>query len=257
MKLTYIQRVLILLSFLNLNGIVKGQTSDLNGEKISFLSLDSLEITADLYTSDSSDAPHIILFHQASFSRGAYRNIAPKLNKLGYNCIAVDLRSGHKAQGVLNETCKRAIAANKKIRFSDAVQDAEAAVVYVRDSLKATRIIVWGSSYSASIAIYLGSQYPQDIEAILSFSPGEYLKINEQSIASFAPDVQCPVFITSGKRERKKWDKIYKNISAQKSFFLPKKGGAHGSKALWEKKKGHEAYWTAVKSFLELISGTE
>ncbi len=246
-------RVLIILLFLNLNGIVNGQTNDFKGEKISFLSLDSLEITADLYKIENNKGPYIILFHQANFSRGSYRDIAPKLNKLGYNCIAVDLRSGHKAQGVINETCKRAIAVNKKIRFSNAVQDTEAAILYVKDSLKVEKIIVWGSSYSASIAIYLGSKYSDDIDGILCFSPGEYFKINDQFIASFSQNIKCPVFITSGKNEEKKWNEIYKNISSEKSFFLPKEGGAHGSKALWDEKKGNQVYWVAVKSFLESI----
>ncbi len=247
------QRLLIILLLLNLNGVVNCQTNDFNGEKISFLSLDSIEITSDLYKIENNNAPYIILFHQANFSRGAYRSIAPKLNKLGYNCVAVDLRSGHKAQGVINETCKRAIAAKKNIKFPNAIQDTEATILYVKDSLNAKKIIVWGSSYSAAIAIYLGSKYSNDIDAILCFSPGEYLKINDQSISSFAQDIKCPVFIASGKNERKKWDEIHENISSKKSFFLPKEGGAHGSKALWEEKKGNQAYWTAVKSFLESI----
>lgn len=247
-------RSLIVLFFLCGCGVSHAQTDDFRGEKISFLSLDSLEITADIYPSASSDDPYIILFHQANFSRGAYRTIAPKLNDLSYNCIAVDLRSGHKARGVINETSKRAIAANKKIKFPDAVQDAEAAVLYVRDSLKAENIIVWGSSYSASISVFLGSKYSMDIEGVLCFSPGEYFEIDDQPISSFAPNIKCPVFISSGKNERKKWDGIYENVSAQKSFFLPEEGGAHGSKALWEDKKNNEAYWAAVEAFLESLS---
>lgn len=246
-------RLLSVLLVLNISANIHAQADDFKGKKISFLSLDSLEITADLYTIEDSKAPYIILFHQANFSRGSYREIAPKLNELGYNCIAVDLRSGHKAQGIINETCKRAIAANKKIKFTSAVQDTEAAVRYVKDSLKAEKIIVWGSSYSASITIYLGSKYVSDIDALLAFSPGEYLEINDQTISSFATNIKCPVFITSGKKEQKKWNGIYESITSKKQFFLPETGGAHGSKALWAENKGNQAYWEAVKSFLNSL----
>ena len=54
----------------------------LREKKFLFLSLDSLEITADLYKIENNKAPYIILFHQANFSRGSYLDIAPKLNKL-------------------------------------------------------------------------------------------------------------------------------------------------------------------------------
>jgi hypothetical protein len=63
-------------------------------EKVSFKSSDGLEITADKYFTDSESAPLILLFHQAGWSRGEYNESAPKLNKLGFNCIAFAQRSG-------------------------------------------------------------------------------------------------------------------------------------------------------------------
>ncbi|MFT4662481.1 MAG: dienelactone hydrolase [Patiriisocius sp.] len=246
-------RYLIILIILSFNHQVIGQIDEFAGEKISFFSLDSLEITADLYVIENKRAPYIILYHQANSSRGEYRNIAPKLNDLGFNCIAIDQRSGHKSQGITNETCKRAIKANKKIRFTSAIPDTEATLQYVKNILKAEEIIIWGSSYSASVVFYLGSKYPRDVDAIIAFSPGEYLKINDKSIASFSPDINCPIFIASGKKEQKKWDDIYNGITVQKSFFIPKVGGAHGSKALWPDTKGNESYWNAINIFLGSI----
>jgi len=61
-------------------------------ETITFKSVDDLLITADRYTPHTSNStPLIVLFHQAGSSRGEYSEIAPRLNKLGFNCIAVDL----------------------------------------------------------------------------------------------------------------------------------------------------------------------
>ena len=229
------------------------QNDEFHGEKIAFQSLDKMEITADLYVKDPEVKTYIILYHQANFSRGSYRTIAPKLNELGYNCLAVDARSGHKARGVLNETTKRAIKANEGIKFKDAVQDVDATFLYVRDELKAEKIIIWGSSYSAAIVIYMGSKYADGIDGILSFSPGEYFKIEGQEIGAFAENITCPVFITSAANEKKNWENIYNNISSEKDFFLPEEKGFHGSKALWPDKKGNEAYWEAVIAFLNKI----
>ena len=60
-------------------------------EEITFEAEDDLTITADLYRSDPRlETPFIVLFHQAGFSRGAYREIAPRLNALGFNAMAQD-----------------------------------------------------------------------------------------------------------------------------------------------------------------------
>ena len=57
-------------------------------KKIEFSSEDGLKITADLYMVHSEEKPFIVLFHQAGWSRGEYLEIAPKLNKIGFNCMA-------------------------------------------------------------------------------------------------------------------------------------------------------------------------
>ena len=241
------------LYFLFLSQHLYSQKNDFKGKEISFPSIDSLEITADLYLTDQESSTYIILCHQAYFSRGAYRSIAPKLNELGYHCLAIDQRSGYKVEGIKNKTCKKASKANKPRKYKDAIPDVEAALLYAKKELKAKKIILWGSSYSASIVIYLGSKYPNEIDGIMSFSPGEYFTINDQKISSFANKVTCPVFVTSAKKEQKKWNNIYNQISSKKSYFLPSKGGFHGSKTLWPKKKGNEVYWKSVRDFLATI----
>jgi hypothetical protein len=76
-------------------------------EKVSFFSDDSLKITADLYLKDYN-LPFILLFHQEDASRGEYTEIATRLKKLDYNCLAVDLRAGEKMNYVQNESAERA-----------------------------------------------------------------------------------------------------------------------------------------------------
>lgn len=242
--------LLVIICFLLFNYSYAQQKTIFKGKTVNFTADDGVKITADLYMTSQSDAPFIILYHQAGYSRGEYREIAPKLNKLGFNCMAVDQRSGKEVNGIINETNIEAKKLNKPTQYVDAIPDLEAAYLYVKYKLKPNKIIIWGSSYSAAIMFYLGSAHYNGVKGILAFSPGEYFKINGKEIKSYASKVKCPVFITSAKNEYDQWKGIYNPIKSTKSSFLPKNVGKHGSKALWSDNNGHEEYWNAVTNFL-------
>ncbi|NOQ92300.1 MAG: alpha/beta hydrolase [Flavobacteriaceae bacterium] len=223
----------------------------LNAQKtVHFTASDGIKITADLYMTSNTNAPFIILYHQAGYSRGEYRSIAPKLNELGFNCMAIDQRSGKEVNGIINETHLEALKLNKPTEYVDAIPDVEAAYQYVKLGIKPNKIIIWGSSYSAALVFFLGSAHYNGVDGILAFSPGEYFKINGKEIKSYASKVECPIFITSAKNEEEQWKGIYNAVKKEKSSFLPQTKGKHGSKALWKDNNSHEAYWNAVKGFL-------
>jgi len=224
---------------------------------ITFKSKDSLTITADLYLSNPAENPFVVLFHQAGWSRGEYKEIAPKLNELGYNCIAIDQRSGDQINGIVNETHERATKGKLGTTYFDAEIDMVAAIEYVKkEYTNAEKLIVWGSSYSASLALKITGDR-NDIDAVVSFAPGEYFESMGKSadyIQQNAKNIIVPVFITSAKAEKKNWWSIYEAIpSIGKDYFLPKTEGQHGSRALWEEFTEHEDYWKAVKAFLKTI----
>jgi len=245
----------IILIFLLLTLSSKAQSNlAFDGETINFKASDGLEVTADLYMAHQSNAPFIILYHQAGYSRGEYKSIAPKLNEMGFNCLAVDQRSGDKVNGVSNKTHQEALRKNLPTEYLDAIPDIEAAYLYVKYGVKPQKIILWGSSYSAAILFYMGSEHHHNISGILSFAPGNYFKINNKELASYAAKVTCPVFVTSAKSEYNNWKNIYDNIRSEKTSFLPESEGKHGSKALWSSNPSHEAYWTAVEKFLNDIN---
>jgi dienelactone hydrolase len=226
-------------------------------EKLNFNSSDGLEITADSYFSNPETAPLILLFHQAGWSRGEYKEIAPKLNALGFNCIAVDQRSGGEVNEVVNETFTRAVEKKLGTTYVDAEIDIVAAIEFAKKKYtKASQLIIWGSSYSAGLVLKIAGER-DDIGAVLAFSPGEYYKKMGKPadwIEQSAKKIEIPVFITSAKLEKKKWWKISEAIpSEQIALFLPTKMGKHGSRALWEKFGDHKEYWKAVKSFLDVI----
>ncbi len=226
------------------------KNSDLNEETLHFKARDGVNITADLYMTSVAEAPFILLFHQAGYSRGEYKEIAPKLNQLGFNCLAIDQRSGDKVNGIINETHIDAKKLNKPTQYIDAIPDLEAAYAYVRNKLNPNKMIIWGSSYSAALTFFLESVHSDKIDGILAFSPGEYFKIEGKEIKDYASKVKCPIFITSAKNEAKQWKVIYDAVKTDKKYFLPIEEGKHGSKALWSSNSDHKEYWASVKEFL-------
>ncbi len=257
MKNRYLKSFILFAFFI---GLLSFCTNEVNTNEIdsleafkttSFLTKDSLEITADIYEVKDTKKPIILLFHQAMFSRGEYREIAPKLVTKGYTCIAIDQRSGMKVNGVKNETHARAKKKGLKTKYPYAYPDLLATIAYTKEHYPGREIIIWGSSYSSSLVLIIASQNPE-IKGVLSFSPGEYFEFNQKQIIDYANDISCPVFITSAKNEKKEWIDIFNAIKSEdKSYFLPTLSGFHGSKALWEEKDGHEEYWNAVYQFLD------
>jgi pimeloyl-ACP methyl ester carboxylesterase len=222
---------------------------------ITFPAADGLAVTGDLYLSGDIAAPFILLFHQADYSRGEYLEIAPKLVSLGYNCLAIDQRSGRAANGIANETNKAAKEQKLATGYTDAYADLEAALSYVTATYAPKKLIVWGSSYSSSLSLILASQHPQEISAVLAFSPGEYFNLGGKQVADYAANITQPAFITSAKSEGKAWSGIAEAITSKGCvFFLPQGAGKHGSSALFEKTSNHAEYWTAVESFLASLT---
>ena len=225
-------------------------------ETISFKSADDLLITADRYTPhDPNTTPLIVLFHQAGSSRGEYNEIAPRLNELGFNCIAVDLRSGEYSRGKDNETAIRAGKQNLPTSYADALPDIIAALNYARKNYANSKIIAWGSSYSASLALKVAGDHPELIDGVMAFSPGEYFSHIGKSktwIRDSAKNIKAPTFITSAKSEAADWAPIFDVIeTANRQNFIPETAGKHGSKALWKKYDDSAAYWKAVTDFLD------
>ncbi len=216
---------------------------------------DDLKITADLYlVSEEKQTPLIVLCHQAGWSRGEYREIAPKLNQLGFNCLAIDQRSGGKVNDVPNETFRAALAAKKATTFIDAEQDIIAAIIWARENHATGKVILWGSSYSSALALRVAGEHPELVDGVLAFAPGEYFarmgKPNDWVTAS-AKKIKIPTFVTSAKKEAPRWRGIFDAIPAEsKVKFIPNTDGNHGSRALWAQFDDSGEYWKNVNQFL-------
>jgi dienelactone hydrolase len=220
-------------------------------QKISFPAKDGLEVTADLYFL-SSDKPYVILLHQARYSRGEYLEIAPKIVNLGYNCIAVDLRSGSEVNSVINETAKRAREKGLSQNYSDAIPDIEAAIAYVKTQTDKP-FVLWGSSYSASLALI---QAAKDLrtKAVIAFSPGEYFNTPE-FVSSKIKDISVPAIVLSAKAECSSVKELIGAIKRQNlvTQFCPADKGKHGSSALWKSNPSSADYWLAITMFFSKL----
>ena len=232
-----------------MSGCVKH--NEFKSGSVTFTADDGVVITGDLYVGNPKSAPFILLFHMADSSRGEYGEIAPKLIQMGYNCLAIDQRSGKACNLVNNATRKSAIELKKEIEFTDVYLDIEGALEFARNNLEVENVIVWGSSYSSSLIFILAAKHPDEVQGVLSFSPGEYFTYQGKTIEEYASAVKVPVFITSAFSESGDWRNIMSRVPGEKKVsFLPKEGGSHGSSALNSINSNNNEYWKAVSEFL-------
>ncbi len=230
--------------------LLAGATNLFAQKTISFPAKDGVTVTADLYETNK-DFPFIVLCHQAGYSRGEYIETVKKFASLGYNCLAVDARSGNEVNGVINQTALSARANKKPSGFLDAEQDIIAAIdVAYKAGNK--RIILSGSSYSASLALKIAAVNDK-VSAVMAFSPGEYFG-DDLNLKETIKNLKKPVFVTSAKNEVADVTVLIQNLpAATTQQFIPAGKGAHGSKVLWDKNADTKEYWTAVTAFLYTV----
>ena len=221
-------------------------------EKIIFPSLDSLTITANLYHK-SNQAPVIVLCHQAQFNKFEYVGIAKTLFEKGFNCLAIDQRSGGGLIEEFNETNLEALKNKKAVDFLDAEQDVIAAVNFAAKKY-GKPVILWGSSYSSVLSLYTAIDN-KNVKAVIAFSPGDYFEKEKGSLKTKLATFTKPMFVTSSKEESKELTQMLSKMkmTAEQSQFIPDSAGLHGSRALWKTSPNNEEYWKAINGFLEKV----
>ena len=219
--------------------------------KITFYASDGLEVTADFYIYDSG-APYIILLHQENSSRGEYREIAPKLQKMGFNCLAIDMRSGKESNYVQNETSALAQKKNISASLLDCEIDIRAAINYVeKNAVGKNLYILLGSSFSASLALKIANQN-RNAAAVIAFSPGEYF--TPISVKDWLKDFNRLVYVTSTKRGQPFVLELMNDIPAQYITVFQQQGeGVHGAQALWNNNPNANDLWMSLMIFINKV----
>jgi dienelactone hydrolase len=220
---------------------------------VEFKSTDGLIISGNLYEVDKSK-PVILLCHQAGYNKMEYADIAPRLNELGYNCLAIDQRSGGAFAGKPNETFQRAKEKELATDYLDAQKDIKASIDYL-NKIFDKKIIIWGSSYSSSLVLFESLQN-ENVKASISFSPGDYFDDKKQSLKIIFSELKKPFFVTSSKQEATILRALVdvNKLKENQIQFIPQSDGFHGSKTLWNGQKGADEYWIAITEFLKSLA---
>ena len=221
-------------------------------QTVEFESLDSLLITADLYEIDPTK-PCIVLCHQARFCKFEYAGVAERFNSLGFNCLAIDQRSGGPICNQRNETWLRAVEQNKPVDYLDAEQDIAASINYAYEKYKQP-VIILGSSYSSTLVIYQAIENDK-VSAVISFSPGNYFAEQRGDLIPQLINFEKPFFFTAAQHEIPYVREIVigRKRTDNQIVFSPVGEGAHGARVLWDTQQDGEEYWIALEDFLKKL----
>ena len=219
-------------------------------ETVEFEATDGMIVTGNLYETGDESAQSIVLCHQATFNKFEYDGIAERLVELGFNCLAIDQRSGGPIGSYQNETTLRALEQDKGIDYLDAIPDINAGVTYLSDRY-GQPVILWGSSYSSTLVLYEAANN-ENVQAVVSFSPGDYFADTLGSLVPLYENFDKPFFLTSASWEAEQTSAIIagKELKDGQVQFIPEESGHHGSRALWINQIGGEEYWDAIESWL-------
>jgi dienelactone hydrolase len=223
-------------------------------EPVQFKTSDGVTIYANYYPAKASPQPMILLFHQAHSNRYEYSSIAPRLEALGFSCLATDQRFGGTMFGEDNETdahMSKAAAQSHSVAGFEA--DLEAALAWAHAKDPQRKVILWGSSYSASLVFVIAARHPAEVAGVLAFSPGEYFP-NPTLIEDAAKQVHVPVFITSENSADAVANatKIFDAATSNRKVHYSAKYAVHGSSTLLADRdpKGAAVTWQVVMKFL-------
>ena len=226
-----------------------------NPNEINFYTSDSIQIFGDLYQTDKTAAT-ILLFHQGgSNARAEYKTIVPILTGEGFNVLTIDQRRGGQRMGNYNRT----VAAIPQNRFSycDAYPDLDGALSYIISAGFTGNKIVWGSSYSASLAIQLAANRPDEISAILSFSPASGEPLKDCNPNELFETLKTPLLVLRPKKEME-IESVQIQFALAQQFnhqAYVAENGVHGSSMLVEERvkadvsKNWETVWSFIKKY--------
>ncbi len=223
---------------------------------VQFKATDGVTIYGEYYAAKSERQPMILLFHQAGSNHYEYAAIAPRLVAAGFSCLATDQRWGGKMWGHTNATVQKLGHAETSADDpADLEADLHAALAWARHKNPQRKVILWGSSYSASLVFTVAAAHPEEIAGVLAFSPGEYFRDEPTLIEDAAKRVRVPVFITSENDADAAANatKIFNAVASHDKVHYAGHFAVHGSSTLRMDRnpKGAAANWQAVMKFLK------
>ena len=224
-----------------------------SSNEIHFYTNDSIKVYGDLYVTDKA-APTLLIFHQGgSNTRAEYKSIIPTLKKEGFNILTIDQRvGGQYFYGGYNRTV--AEISKNEYHYCDAYPDMQAALKYAIDSGFIGEKILWGSSYSGTLALQLAEENKDVISGVLVFSPASGNAMKDCQPDAYLQSLKMPLLLmkpgSEMQSERSQNQMKLAKENGHQSYIA--QNGVHGSSMLDESRieGSSDATWKIVKTFL-------
>lgn len=256
MKKVFLVFVLVLFTLFSCQQNKQEKTTSVKEtNEVTFYAKDSVKVFGDLYELNKT-APTILIFHQGgSNATGEYKTIIPTLVKKGFNVLAIDQRVGGQVYGNYNRTVANMTTNN--FNYCDAYPDLEAALNYVLENNFTGKKIIWGSSYSGSLAVKLANEYQEKIAGVLAFSPASGGPLQACKADNYFETLKLPLLLLRPNQEMERESSKNQFELAQKNGHQTyiAENGVHGSSMLVKErvKNDVDKNWNAVLSFLNQV----
>ncbi len=163
-------------------------------EQIKITTKDGFIIAGDYYTASSTKG--IVLLHMMPATKESWSSLAEKLQRAGFNVLAIDLRGHGASDGGPN---------GYKI-FSDAqhqsgINDVDAAVMFLKEK-GITEIHLGGASIGANLALWYLAEHLEIKSAILLSAGLDYRGVKTEAYAKEAKSDQAIYFVADEDDER-------------------------------------------------------
>lgn len=239
-----------LLGLLGGLALLAGVGSEPFARSVHFQAADGVTVYGSYLPARGRGAPLVLLFHQTQANRAEYATVAPRLAQAGCASLAIDQRIGGTMFGRENETGR---ALYPDVAYEQAWPDLEGALRWARHH--GGPLIVWGSSYSASLALRLAARHPREVAAVLAFSPGEYFGRDRSLTLRAAAGVRAPLFVAAmrGHEEAQARRLLAASPSTRRALYVSNTPLVHGTLMLLpdvNTPQGVRAAWNAVAAFL-------
>ena len=197
---------------------------------------DEVEIAGDFYPAAEKASPAVVLLHMMPSNKEGWREFALKLNRAGFQCLAIDLRGHGESQGGPNGYRE---FSNEDHRSS--IEDVSAAAeFFLSREVPLESVSLCGASIGANLSLWFQSEHPETRAGVL-LSPGlSYHGIDTEPMAKKINENQS-VFLAAGgendeyssETSRKLFDilksenkkiKIFQNAGHGTAMFLDEPG---------------------------------
>lgn len=242
-------------------GVLAEIETDADHDEVEIKTEDGILVYGDLFVVErGKKAPTVLLFHQAgSNGRAEYGYHVGRLTEYGYNVFLIDQRSGGSQFGGENRTVED--LSGDQYSYCDAYPDLEAALEYLNDERFTGPRYAWGSSYSATLALRLGMEYPDDLSAVLAFSPAAGQVMAPCSASVYIKNIEIPSFVATPASEVSKYSgskkRSNRKMAAAVANYVDElyvaDNGVHGASMLDPNRVGGDVdkHWKAVMSFMK------